>query len=90
MSRRMQPYQKIEMLPHERPLDQYRFYVTGHGNFPLEMLQVTQSWPWAPVDAAKISREDKRRSIQLISFYPPHPEVWRRWPNWEISEEIVT
>ena len=74
---------------HERPKWLYTYYVTGHGDFPFDMLRHDSCWPVTGEDAARLFYLDDRmeqRSVKMRSYRMPTVDRWRSF-NWSVGTE---
>jgi hypothetical protein len=66
----------------ERPRTFYEYYVSGHGDFPLDMLRHDSCWPASGEDAAKMDWQSwgaprfAVRSIRMRSYKEPTIGRW--------------
>ena len=72
----------------ERPKFFYEYYVTGRGQFPLDMLRHDDCWPATSSDAALIDKEDykEHRSILMHSYHEPTVARWQSFV-WSVGKE---
>jgi hypothetical protein len=71
----------------EKPRTLYIYYVTGRGQFPLDMLRYDCAWPASSVDVSKIEDyERKPRSVQLHSYQEPTIARWSSFV-WSVGNE---
>lgn len=80
-----------ERLPFSPPLKTlYKYYVTGYGDFPMDMLRYDSCWPAGPTDVAKLGAEHKERSVQLCSTQEPTLDRWTSF-GWRVgTENLIT
>ena len=63
----------------------YEFYVSGRGDFPVDMLRYDQCWPLGPTDAAMLYPTVRdHRFAAIASNTPPTPERWRSF-GWVVT-----
>lgn len=73
--------------PDERPSVLYAYYVTGEGEFPLDMLRRGAAWPASEGDVGFM--ESRRlRSILLRSYRKPDEDAWSN-EGWAVSDQSV-
>jgi hypothetical protein len=71
----------------ERPRFLYTYYVTGHGDFPFDMLRYDSCWPASGEDAARLFYTSKRfvtRSVKIRSYRLPTIDRWQSF-NWSVG-----
>ncbi len=78
--------QRFEKLPLTNfPRYLYEYYVTGSGDFPIDMLRFDQCWPADGEEAAKLG-DLSRRSIRFQSHREPTVARWSSFV-WSVSAE---
>lgn len=74
-----------------RPKRYYRYWVTGRGEFPADMLRHDAAWPYTGDDAAKLNRfayNGAERSIRIASHSEPTIDRWSSF-GWSVSKYPV-
>jgi hypothetical protein len=85
---------KYALESHERPKYMYEYWVTGHGDFPSDMLRFDSCWPVTGADAAKVVLSCDQggwrdtRSIKLRSYREPTIDRWSSF-LWSVGERAV-
>lgn len=79
--------------PKERPTRLYEYWVTGHGEFPFDMLRHDNCNPITGCDAAKLQCYPgdgylKNRSVKLRSHQAPTIGRWSSF-GWSVGEKAV-
>lgn len=70
----------------ERPTSRYEYYVSGRGEFPVDMLRYDSAWP-ADTDSAVLMMYDKEvRSVRLYSYKMPTEGRWSSF-MWSVGKE---
>lgn len=74
----------------ERPRVLYEYYVTGGGQFPLDMLRYDRCWPAGGEDAAKLdwTGQPGFRSVKMQSHREPTIDRWSSF-QWSVGEKAV-
>jgi hypothetical protein len=85
-------WSEYRLMPADRPKIRYEYYVTGKGEFPIDMLRYDSCWPLTSEDALKLVIEfgvperGKMRSIRMGSYYPPTIARWQSF-LWSVGVE---
>lgn len=75
-----------------KPTHRYRYFVSGKGKFPFDMLRYDACWPAGGEDAALMSdpttleEHKKVRSILMYSYREPTIDRWSSF-NWSVGLE---
>ena len=72
-----------------RPRILYEYWVSGRGQFPLDMLRYDSAWPATPQDAAALDNYTgvrTIRSVKLLSFSEPTVDRWLSF-CWSVGTE---
>jgi len=80
----------------ERPSKRYEYWVTGFGEFPLDMLRYDSCWPATGSDVSGLNRPEidpfkptrKPRSVLLRSYNAPTIERWSSF-QWSVGKRAV-
>ena len=75
----------------ERPKIVYEYFVTGRGDFPLDMLRFDACWPATGEDAARLdvsflTMKREPRSIRMRSYRAPTVDRWSSF-GWSVGTE---
>jgi hypothetical protein len=76
----------------DRPRKFYAYYVTGPGEFPLDMLRHDSCWPATTTDALKLVYDrhadgvPRTRSVQVCSYKEPSIDRWLSF-GWSVGTE---
>ena len=73
----------------ERPKTLYEYYVTGRGDFPLDMLRYDGAWPASGEDAARLVLLDDRRSNRSVKLRSYNAPTLARWMSfgWSVGTQ---
>ena len=92
-------YTEDRLTADQKPKKFYSYYVSGHGDFPYDMLRYDSAWPATSSDASKLAspyhaphhdREwRKRRSIKMHSYCEPTVARWSSF-SWSVGSEDLT
>jgi hypothetical protein len=93
MTRTKERFKQREMFDvSERPRKIYNYYVTGKGDFPLDMLRYDACWPATTTDTLKMefgTHADgfrRTRSVQVCSYREPTIDRWLSF-GWSVGTE---
>ena len=93
----MERFSKRAVPAAERPKAVYEYFVTGRGEFPLDMLRHDAAWPASGDQVSKINayyfendigRRRASRSIKLRSYHAPTIERWSSF-GWSVGFEAA-
>jgi hypothetical protein len=85
-------WSEYRMNASERPKIKYEYFVSGKGEFPIDMLRFDCCWPRDSEDAHKMiipfgePERAKVRSIRMCSYYPPTIARWQSF-LWSVGTE---
>ena len=74
---------------HDRPRKMYEYWVSGRGQFPLDMLRYDLAWPATSQDAAALDNYTgvrTIRSVKLQSYCEPTIDRWLSF-CWSVGTE---
>lgn len=84
-----QRYVEQRLAADEKPKSYFRYWVTGRGEFPFDMLRYDSAWPYDGDAAVRMAgRGDtvrgQPRSVQLASYREPTVGRWSSF-GWSMS-----
>lgn len=71
----------------ERPKTKYEYFVTGRGDFPIDMLRYDGAWPASGEDAARLVLLDDRRDLRSVRLRSYNAPTLARWMSfgWSVG-----
>jgi hypothetical protein len=73
----------------EKPRFMYEYWVTGWGEFPVDMLRHDSCWPATGEDAFRMVDHRDERSVKIRSYRFPTIGRWSSF-SWSVGRERVT
>lgn len=67
----------------------YRYVVSGHGQFPLDMLRYDRAAPYRQEDVAMIEQVERGlRDVELVGWMKPTDGRWASF-GWRVASKVT-
>ena len=82
----MNRFTEVKLTADQRPKKLYTFWVTGRGDFPVDMLRYDRASPVTGSDGDNMFESRELRSVSMRSYHEPTIARWASF-GWSVGEE---